>query len=41
MSDQSAGPPGEFGAPGGFRPGARIASYQLEERLGQGGMAVG
>ena len=40
MSDQSAGPPGEFGAPGGFRPGARIASYQLEERLGQGGMAV-
>ena len=40
MSDQSAGTPGEFGAPGGFRPGSHIASYQLEERLGQGGMAV-
>jgi serine/threonine-protein kinase len=40
MSDQSAGVPGEFGAPGGFRPGSHIASYQLEDRLGQGGMAV-
>jgi DNA-binding beta-propeller fold protein YncE len=40
MSDQSAGTPGEVGAPGGFRPGSHIASYQLEERLGQGGMAV-
>ncbi len=40
MSDQSAGTPGEFGVPGGFRPGSHIASYQLEERLGQGGMAV-
>ena len=40
MSDQSAGAPGEIGAPGGFRPGSHIASYQLEERLGQGGMAV-
>jgi DNA-binding beta-propeller fold protein YncE/tRNA A-37 threonylcarbamoyl transferase component Bud32 len=40
MSDQSDGAPGEFGVPGGFRPGSHIASYQLEERLGQGGMAV-
>jgi len=40
MSDQSAGTPGELGAPGGFRPGSHIASYQLEDRLGQGGMAV-
>ncbi|HEY2690287.1 MAG TPA: protein kinase [Streptosporangiaceae bacterium] len=40
MSDQSAGTPGEFGVPSGFRPGSHIASYQLEERLGQGGMAV-
>jgi serine/threonine protein kinase len=39
VSDQSPGTSGEFGS-AEFRAGSLIAGYRLEERIGQGGMAV-
>ncbi|HUC56754.1 MAG TPA: protein kinase [Streptosporangiaceae bacterium] len=42
MSEQAGEPgqAGQHGRPGGFASGARIASYLLQEKIGQGGMAV-
>ena len=39
MSEQTPGAPGA-GGPGEFSIGSQIAGYRLEERIGQGGMAV-
>jgi DNA-binding beta-propeller fold protein YncE len=39
VSEQTPGAPGA-GAPGEFSVGSQVAGYRLEERIGQGGMAV-
>jgi DNA-binding beta-propeller fold protein YncE len=40
VTEQNPGTPGEFSGSGEFRVGSLIAGYRLEERIGQGGMAV-